>query len=493
MGCRTRPFPFKHFWASSFSRYSSVVTIHSRILLKIGIMRSAAFCLFLLYCSLGMVGCGSSVVPLSSPSTAAAKPSIWIGAWGIAMTNATSDAENAGSHEETFRFLVTPTIGGSEERVRFSNVYGLTSVSLGAAHLSIGQEGSSAVDPTHDVALSFAGQPGVTIAPGQVVVSDPVALSFSFGQTLAISAYLKGDFGPVSKHPSLFITNYRSGTGSGDKTADTTGASYTGRLDDWLLVNGIDVYGPYQGTLALFGSSTTDGTHSNYSSTMVYPTPNVPVPGQHTDRLSDWLARRLNAAGYQIGVVNEGVAGDTVTDDVTNQINHVKNANQRIAQDVLSLPNLLGVVTYFGSIDIRSPDCRSAPAIEAATEQMIASAAAAKVPVILATIPPSAFCTNPAEANYGPYPNAANPYAGALTPGPANGGEIQRLAFNTWIRQSGANLQGVAGIADFDQALADPARPDFLLAPYNSGDNYHPTGLGYQIESGVIPLSSLLK
>ena len=456
-------------------------------------MRSAALCLLLVCCSFCVASCGSSAIPFSGPLPVAAKPSLWAGAWGIAMTNAVADADNAGSNEESFRFLVTPTIGGLQERVRFSNVYGLTAVTLGAAHLSVGEDGSRAVDPTHDVALSFSGQPGVTIAPGQVVVSDPVALTFSFGQTLAISAYLKGGFGPVSKHPSLFITNYRSGAGSGDKTADTTGASYTKTLGDWLLINGIDVYGPYQGTLALFGSSTTDGTHSNYSSTMVYPTPNVPLPGQHTNRLSDWLARRLNAAGYQIGVVNEGIGGDTVTDDITNQTNHVKNANQRIAQDVLSLPNLLGMVTYFGSIDIRSPDCKSAPAIEAATEQMIATAAAAKAPVILATIPPSAFCTNPQEANYGPYPSPAAPYAGAITPGPANGGEIQRLALNAWIRQTGANLPGVVGIADFDKALADPARPNFLLAPYNSGDNYHPTGLGYQAESGVIPLSVLPK
>ncbi len=456
-------------------------------------MRSAALCLLLVCCSFCLASCGSSAIPFSGPLPVAAKPSLWAGAWGIAMTNAVADADNAGSNEESFRFLVTPTIGGVQERVRFSNVYGLTAVTLGAAHLAVGEDGSSAVDPTHDVALSFSGQPGVTIAPGQVVVSDPVALTFSFGQTLAISAYLKGGFGPVSKHPSLFITNYRSGAGSGDKTADTTGASYTKTLGDWLLINGIDVYGPYQGTLALFGSSTTDGTHSNYSSTMIYPTPNVPLPGQHTNRLSDWLARRLNAAGYQIGIVNEGVSGDTVTDDITNQTNHVKNANQRIAQDVLSLPNLLGMVTYFGSIDIRSPDCKSAPAIEAATEQMIATAAAAKAPVIIATIPPSAFCTNPQEANYGPYPSPAAPYAGAVTPGPANGGEIQRVALNAWIRQTGAALPGVVGIADFDKALADPARPNFLLAPYNSGDNYHPTGLGYEMESGVIPLSVLPK
>ena len=441
-----------------------------------------------------LTGCSTQGTAVSGlPVVPASKPSIWVGAWGDAMTNAVANPDNAGSSDQSFRFLVTPTIGGSQERVRFSNVYGLTPVTFGAARLSVGQDGSSAVDATHDVALSFSGQPGVTIAPGQVVVSDPVSLTFSFGQTLDISVYLKGSFGPVSHHASLFITNYRTVSGAGDKTADTAGTSYTETTQEWLLVNGVDVYGQYQGTLALFGSSTTDGTHSNYSSDQVYPTPNVSVPGQHTARLSDWVARRLNAAGYQIGVVNEGIGGDTVTDDVTNQLYSVKNANQRIAQDVLGLPNLLGMVTYFGSIDIRSPDCKSAPAIEAATQQLIATAHAANAPVILATIPPSAFCTNPAESNFGPTPTSANPYAGAASSAAPNGGELQRLAFNTWIRQTGATLPGVLGIADFDQALKDPSRPSFLQAPYNSGDNYHPTGAGYQAESLAIPLSSLPK
>jgi hypothetical protein len=444
---------------------------------------------------LSLSGCGPNTInsTVGSANSALAAKQIWVGAWGDAMTNAdSSTSDNPGGSEQSFRFFVIPTIGGTQERVRFSNVYGTTPVTIGAARLAVGQEGSPAIDTTHDAALSFSGQPSVTIAPGTVVVSDPVKVTFSYGQVLAISVYLKGAFSAVSRHDSLFMTNYRTPTGSGDQTNDPTGSAFTQTLSDWLLINGVDVYGSYQGTIALFGSSTTDGFHSNYSSDQVYPTPNVPVAGQHTSRLSDWLAQRLNAAGYQIGVVNEGVPGDTVTDDVTNQINDVKNANQRIAQDVLGLPSLLGMVTYFGSIDIRSPDCMSAPAIETATQQMIATAAAAKAPVILATIPPSAFCMNPAEANYGPVPSSSDPYAGGSQPGPINGGETQRIAFNAWIRSVGVSMPGVIGIADFDQALADPARPDFLQSLYNSGDNFHPNGMGYKAESLVIPYSLLL-
>ncbi len=477
---------------------------------------AALVCLVL---SGSLSGCGSAVVagthatlgvPVVSAPVSPAPPVVsvpppvipvagkWVGAWGAAMTNADASAENAGGAEESFRFLLLPTVGGTQERVRFSNVYGKTPVVLGAARLAVAREGigkgeAATVDAARDQALLFAGKASVVVGPGQVVVSDPVMVPFAFGETLAVSVYLRGQFGPVSRHSSIFVTNYRSGTGSGDVTADATGAGFSkGTLQDWLLVNGVDVFGDYQGTVVLFGSSTTDGFHSNYSSDKVYPVPNAPVDGQHSSRLSDSLARRLNAAGYRLGVVNEGVPGDTVTVDSTNLTNDVQNANDRIAQDVLAQPSVVAMVTYFGSIDIRSPDCKSAPAIEAATEKLIATATAAGVRVVLGTIPPSAFCTNPAQNNYGPVPSPADPYAGGSVPGPANGGEVQRTALNAWLRETGAGLPGVVAIADFDGALADPMRPNFLLPPYNSGDNYHPTGAGYGAEAGVIPLELLL-
>ncbi len=446
-----------------------------------------------------LAGCGSGVatvvgLPSNVPAPVTPSPALkWVGAWGAAMTNADASDENAGGADESFRFLVTPTIGGTEARVRLSNVYGKTAVTVGAARLAVGADGSAAVDAGRDAALRFAGKTSVVIGPGQVVVSDPVSLVFTFGERLAVSIHLRGSFGPVSRHSSIFVQNYRSGTASGDVTADATGASFRQTMTDWLLVNGVDVYGDYQGTVVLFGSSTTDGYHSNYSSDRVYPVPNVPVDGQHTSRLSDWLAKRLNAAGYRLGVVNEGVPGDTVTADSSNTSNDVRSANDRITRDVLAQPNVVAMVTYFGSIDIRSPNCKSAPAIEAATEQMVATAAAAGVRVVLGTIPPSAFCTNPAQANYGPAPSPGDPYAGGGGgPGPENGGAAQRRALCAWLRTTGAGLPGVVGVADFDQALADPARPDFLLAPYNSGDNYHPTGAGYAAAAAAIPLEVLL-
>ena len=447
------------------------------------------------FCTLAFAGilqgCGSGTRPENPSSTSPTgnTSAIWVGAWGASMADATAVDDNKGGTERSFRFLVTSTIDGTQARVKFSNVYGTTPVTLGAARIARGTDGSPAIDPAHDAGLTFSGSKSTTIAPGTTVTSDPVTFSFGLGQVLAISVYLKGSFQSVSRHDALFITNYTSADGAGDVTADSAGTAFTGTLADWLLVNEVDVYGPYQGTLAMFGSSTTDGFKSNYSSDRVYPTPNVPVAGQHADRVTDWMARRLAAAGYRVGVLNAGLPGNPVT----SLPGATPSPNQRFAQDILTLPNLLGIVSYFGSIDLRSSDCVSAPAMETGTQQLLASAAAAKLPVVLATLPPTALCSNPSQANYGPLPSPADPYEGGLTPGPANGAEVQRSAFNQWIRSTGSSLPGVAGIADYDQALRDPAHSSFMLPQYNAGDNFHMNGQGYGAEASAVPLSFLPK
>lgn len=401
------------------------------------------------------------------------------------MTNAAAVSDNSGN-ERSYRFLVTSTIDGTQARVKFSNVYGLTPVTLGAVRLSWGKDGSPAIDPMHDVGLTFNGNKSVVLAPGSAVTSDSANFSFGLGQVLAVSVYLKGNFDRVSRHDSYFVTNYSTADGAGNTTSDVAGSAFTNPVPDWLLVNEIDVYGQYQGTLAMFGSSTTDGLKSDYSSDKVYPVPNSPISTQHADRVSDWMARRLAAAGYRIGVLNAGIPGDPITD-----VGSVPTPNQRFAQDILTLPNLLGIVSYFGSIDLRSGSCTNAADMEAATQQLVAKSAMAKLPIVLTTLPPTGLCSNPASPNYGPLPSPSDPYAGGLSPGPANGSEVQRAAFNQWLRTTGATLPGVVSIADYDLALRDPQHISFMMPQYNSGDNFHMNGTGYGAEANSISLGFL--
>ena len=376
------------------------------------------------------------------------------------------------------------------ERVRFSNYFGTTPVTIGAAHLAIAAT-PPAVDPANDVVLSFGGGPSIVIAPGTEVMSDPVNVTYAFGQKLAVTAYVQGNFAPLTQHESQVITNYSSDINAGDTTTDSAGASLAQPNTEWFLLSGMDVYGQYQGTVAILGSSTIDGHNSNLGDTNAYPVAQVAVPGQDNDRISDALARTLNAAGFHLGVLNAGILGDVA--GPTSGSASGSPGIDRIDRDVLHQPGIKTVVIDLGQVDLRLNACGEATEVEDSLQDMVAQAHAAGVRVILGTIAPASYCTNTNSSYYGPNPaNNGGPFAGDSNPGPENPENAQRRLVNTWIRTTGTALPGVVGVADFESVLADPEHPDFLVPTLNSGDNFHPNGTGYRVKSQAIPINSIL-
>ncbi len=460
------------------------------------VVSTLALCLLpsALSCSGGSGSMPVAVAPAPAPAPTPI-PGIaptWAVAWGASPENALTTGENQGGAEQSFRSFFLPTVSGTQERVHFSNLFGTTPLVIGSARLAVagstaGQ--TAAIDPSHDVPLSFGGAPGVTIPAGQEILSDPVNVTYTFGQKMAVTFYLSGSFPALTQHESQVTTNYATPAGAGDATTDASGAAFSTATTEWFVVTGVDVYGAYKGTVAIFGSSSVDGHASNYGNTNSYPVSNVPVAGQDNDRPSDWLARRLNAAGYNLGVLNAGTLGDPAGEDVRSLPTPgagVIAGVDRMKHDVLDQPGIKAVVIFFGGVDLRA-DCFPATTVEDSLTNMVAQARAAGVRVILATVPPSEYCLSEA-----PLPSAADPYAGDLNPGPENSGSTQRRALNVWVRTTGATLPGVVAVADFDAVLADPNHPDFMIANLNSGDNFHPNGVGYGLQTATIPLLSLL-
>lgn len=415
-------------------------------------------------------------------------PSQWVVGWGAPPVNALESATNPGGSEQSFRSIVLPTIDGTEERVHFSNLLGTAPVTIGAARIAVAVGAGPAIDPTRDVALTFNQSTSVIVAAGQEIVSDPVNLSYAYGEKLAVSMYLKGNFGPLTQHNFTVQTNFATPAGMGDATADPTGAAFTTTNTELYMLTGVDLFGPYQGTVAVFGSSSVDGFASNYGNTNSYPVANKPVPGQDNDRPSDWLARELLAAGYRMGVLNAGEIGDPAGEDALTMASQAIAGVDRMKHDVLQQAAMKAVVIYFGGVDLRT-DCKPASDVEESLTDMVQQAQAAGIRVILATLPPSEYCTT---SDPSLLPSSANPYMGDLIPGPENPGSTQRRMLNDWIRTTGSQLPGVVAIADFDKVLLDPSHPDFMIPNLNSGDNFHPNGQGYGVQSSAIPLQAIL-
>ncbi len=432
--------------------------------------------------------CSGTTAATASSTTTATAASQWVVAWGASSQNATTTTANPGGAEQSFRFLVLPSVPATQERVHFSNVFGTSPVTIGAASLAVATTAGlgPAVDATHSAPLTFSGSTTVTLQPKQEIDSDPVNVSYTFGQWLAVSMYLQGTFPALTQHNSQISDNYATAPGAGNTISDASGTSFTQTNQEWFLMSAVEAYGPYSGTVAIFGSSSVDGHGANYGNTTNYPVFNLPVAGQNNQRPTDWLARSLVGAGYSLGVANAGLLGDPAAEDPGTAAGNALAGIDRFQHDVLALPGIKAVVLYTGGIDLRA-DCKQATDVEATLTAIVAQAYAAGVRVVLATLPPSEYCLYA-----GPQPSTADPYNGDLNPGPENAGSTQRRALNDWIRTSGAKLPGVVSIADFDAVLLYPAHPDFLLPNLVSSDNFHPNGVGYGVQNSAISLTSLL-
>ncbi|WP_419804289.1 GDSL-type esterase/lipase family protein [Terriglobus sp.] len=427
-------------------------------------------------------------VPLATTSADAAKQ--WVVSWGASPENAIAGPQNPPGTNQSFRSVFYPTVTGTTERVHFSNLFNTAPVTIGAARLAVSTS-NSAIDPTHDQPLTFQGQTTLTLAPGQETVSDPVQVPYTLGQKLAVSLYVFGSYPSLTQHESQVNVNFATPSGAGNTTTDAAGGSFTQANTEWFVLSGLDVYGTYQGTVALFGSSSIDGHGSNYGNTNAYPVYNVPIDGQDNDRPSDWLARQLTAAGFTMGVLNAGTIGNPAGRDARSATGVTVAGVDRFDHDVLQQAGIKTVVIYTGGIDLRG-DCVPATNVEASLTAIIGQASAAGVRVILGTLPPSEYCLS-----VQPLPNSTYPYngdllLGPLNPSPENPGSTQRRLLNTWIRNVAPSLPGVVGIADFDSVLADPNHPDFMIPNYISSDPFHPNGVGYGVQSSAIPLNLVL-
>ena len=388
---------------------------------------------------------GSGGVADAGDGSAAATP-VWVGTWSAAQVAAgTSGVSATGFDDQTVRNIVHTSVGGSQVRLRLSNVFGTGPLTVTGVHVGVRSSGAAVAAGT-DRAVSFGGASQVTIPAGQRAVSDPVALAVGAEQDLAVSVYFAGPTGPTTWHPDAISTNYYA---DGDHSADTSASAYTSTSTSWYFLDGVDVLSSdAAGSVVTFGPSTTDGDASTVDANLRYP---------------DDLARRLLElpAGQQLSVLNAGISGNQLLADGGTG---GPSGLSRFARDVLDQTRVRAVVIWEGTNDIGNHPDLDPSQLTDAYQQLIDAAHQRGVRVIGATLQP--------DKGAGYYTDEGNQV---------------RKAVNDWIRTSGA----FDGVADFDQVLRDPADPDQLLPAYDSGDHLHPNDAGYQAIADSINLRLL--
>ncbi len=364
------------------------------------------------------------------------------------------DALPASATDITLRQLIRTSIGGSRIRLKVSNAFGRTPLTIASVNIArAASPGSSRIVAATDRPVTFAGARTITIPEGAEYVSDPLDFMVAGLTTLAISMHITDLPKLETGHPGSRATSYFV-RGDQRSAPELSGAATT---DHWYFVTGLDVDpGRPAKAIAVLGDSITDG-HGVASNT--------------DTRWPDYLAARLQAspATRAIGVLNLGIGGNRVLEDGLGP-----NAIARFDRDVLARSGVRYLVILEGVNDlgVLTRDAPASPAAHRALVQRMLSAYAQIVArahdrgikVIAGTIMPYG-----ASDYY--HPTAAN--------------EIDRAAINAWLRAPGH----ADAVIDFDAIMRDPKHPERLRKDLDSGDGLHPSAAGYRLMGYSVPLS----
>src|SRR2546425_10356837 len=178
-----------------------------------------------------------------------------------------ANAAPASFNDQTIRMILHTSLGGRRARVTLSNAFGNSPLTIGAVHVAL-RSRESAIVAGSDRALAFNGKPGVTIAPGAHVMSDPVDLDVPQLGDLAISIYVPVDSGQLTLHNTGLHTTYIA---KGNATSESVlNDVVTTRSYYW--VTGIDVVAPADAAaIVAFGDSITDGSTSTPDANRSWP------------------------------------------------------------------------------------------------------------------------------------------------------------------------------------------------------------------------------
>ncbi|PWQ87326.1 lipase [Stenotrophomonas maltophilia] len=351
-------------------------------------------------------------------------------------------------HDQTFRQTARISLGGPRLRVRLSNAYGTQPLRIGAA--SVAARAGATPQP-----LSFDGQPGVLIGPGQERLSDPLSLATDDRQALQVSIFVPG---PTPVQTFHWEGRQTSWTAPGDQSraqALSAASSTTARL----FLAGIEVEAAARArSVVVIGDSITDGATASLD---------------QDQRWTDHLAARLAPRG--IAVVNAGISGGRLLRDGMGE-----SVLARLQRDALDQPGVASVIVLIGINDISWPGTAFArnqarPALaelQAGYRALAEQARGRGIRIVGATL---------------------TPFAGALPGTPLDDyyhpdKDVVRRQLNAWLRTDSP----FDAVIDLDAALRDPADPSQMAAAYHSGDHLHPGDAGNRAMAEAVDLEVLM-
>jgi len=382
----------------------------------------------------------------SSPKKTSVPNKDWVATWSTApqLVEPNNMPPAPGLSNNTLRQVVCVSIGGKSLRVKFSNDFSKSAVTMKSVQIAV-SKGESAIEIATIKELKFNGKSDVTMEPGVAITSDLVKFDLKPRMEVAITISFGETSPDVTGHPGSRTTSYLL-AGSHTSKDDFSAAVKT---DHWYVINGIDVKAPKSAAVAIIGNSITDGRGSGTNKQNRWP---------------DILAQRLlkNPETKNIGVLNLGIGGNCVLRGGLGP-----TALSRFERDILTQHGVKWVIILEGVNDIggtrnKAAASKVAKGLVDAYGKMIDDAHAKGLKVYGATITPINK-----SSYYSDYHESA------------------RDSVNEWIRNSGR----FDAVIDFDKTIRNPADKITLLPEAQTGDYLHPNEAGYQIMGESIDLN----
>jgi lysophospholipase L1-like esterase len=371
---------------------------------------------------------------------------IWVGTWSTApqLVEPHNMPPSPGLTNNSLRQIVRVSIGGDKLRVKFSNEFSTSPVTINSANIAV-STGGSTINASTIKQLKFSGNASVTMNPDSSVMSDPVAFKLTPRMDIAITIYFGQTSATVTGHPGSRTTSYIL-AGENTTSADFSGAITT---DHWYVINTIDVLAPNSAAaIAILGNSITDGRGSVTNMQNRWP---------------DMLSERLlaNPATRQVSVLNLGIGGNCVLEKCLGAPGII-----RFERDILNQQGVRWVIIFEGVNDIGRVHSSSAATTTLnnlinAYKQMITTARSKNIKIYGATIMP--FKGN---GYYNQYSDSC------------------RQTVNTWIRTGGF----YDAVIDFDKVTRDPSDTAKLGIECYQNDGLHPAAAGYKLMGEAIDL-----
>ncbi len=187
----------------------------------------------------------------------------WVTTWGTAEEKCSIKENddrmpNLPLEDTTVRQIIRVTTGGEKLRLRLSNQYGESDVTVKSLHLAKqGKADASTIDTATDQVVTVNGTEEFVIPKGKVIVTDPVDFSVNALENIAITSY----FGAsptknITGHRGARATTYQV---SGNHVSDETLTEPKTTLS-WFFLADASIWSTKESkAVVCFGDSITDG------------------------------------------------------------------------------------------------------------------------------------------------------------------------------------------------------------------------------------------